>query len=146
MDSMLNAIRNKRQSTGESVDTKTMMGKSPESESDDGGTGMQDLLTSLTDEQKTELKMLLDQEQSADVSQVEKGGPSKNEERIIAKKALEDNESADKEMEEEGDDIALSMIDRNSLQKAEQGIKPRDLGDRAKMMAAQRLKQKGITK
>jgi hypothetical protein len=72
---------------------------------------------------------------------IDKGAPTPKERKIIASKAEQDM------AEEEGsDEIAMSMLDRDSLRKAEQGMKPRGLGDRAKMAMAMKLKEKGVVK
>lgn len=142
MDSMLSAIKAKRQGLGgAAVDEKTMLNQSPEQE----GSGLQGLIEQLSPDQKMELMQLLQQDQSNSSEDIESGAPSKNEQKIVEAKAAQE-QSIGEMPEEESDAIAMSMIDRNSLQKAEAGVKPRGLGDRAKMAMAQNLKGKGKLK
>lgn len=138
MDSMLSAIRSKR-GAGAMEGKEAMDGKPH------AGGEMKSLVDSLDEGQKQELLALLggsQQEPSKIEIEIEKGGPTDAEKKIIEKKAMSEQEMP----ESESDEIALSMIDRDSLRKAEGNVKPRGLGDRAKMAMAQKLKEKGVIK
>lgn len=139
---MLSAIKAKR---GNSMaDQNTVMNKSPDDQNQAGG--MKSLIDSLDDNQKQELMALLSNEIAMKNNDVEKGAPTGNERQIIEKKASEEAEQEGEMPEQESDEIALSMIDRNSLKKAESNAKPLGLGDRARMAMAQKLKSKGVIK
>lgn len=140
MDSMLSAIKAKRGGGNSMADQNTMMDKSPDGQQ--GPSEMKGLIESLDDSQKQELMMLLSNEAAQKNNDVEKGAPTSNEKQIIEKQAAEENQEGELPMEQ-SDDIAMSMIDRDSLRKAESNVKPRGLGDRARMAMAQKLKGKG---
>lgn len=140
MNSMLSAIQAKRQGLGgAAVDERTMMDKSPEQDS-----GMPGLVGQLNDAQKQELLMLLSNEQNKSEG-VEQGAPTAKERAIIAQKSSVDDQAMAMDPEK-SDEIAMSMLDRDSLRRAEGNAKPRGLGDRAKMVAAKNLKDKGVIK
>ncbi len=132
MDSMMSAIKARRGAQP----TQMPEQEAPQEE----GMGMQDLVMQLSPEQKQELMGLLTQESSGDTTGIEKGAPASGETAEI------DQKMNDQDMGDESDEVQMGMLDRNSLQKAEMGVKPRGLGDRAKMMAAQKLKSKGKIK
>jgi hypothetical protein len=138
MDSMLSAIRSKRGAGA--MDGKEAMEGKPQA-----GGEMKSLVDSLDEGQKQELLALLggsQQEPSKIEIEIEKGGPTDAEKKMIEKRAMSEQEMP----ESESDEVALSMIDRDSLRKAEGNVKPRGLGDRAKMAMAQKLKEKGVIK
>ena len=134
MDSMMSAIKARR---GSAAPMQEVM---PEQEQ---APGMKDLLMQLSPEQKEELMGLLAQDASGggDVSGIENGQPSSMEQASIEAQAAQGGED-----EAMSDDVQMGMLDRNSLEKAEAGARPRGLGDRAKMYAASKLKSKGKIK
>lgn len=135
MDSMLSAIKQRR-GGGQAMAV-------PEQAPAQGQPDMQGLVESLSPEQKQELMMLLTQNAQGE-NAIEQGSPSADETQAINQKIQEQaGEPSGQEGSEESDAIQASMLDRNSLEKAEAGVKPRGLGDRAKMYAAKKLKGKG---
>lgn len=147
MNPMLSAIKAKRMSK---QDENTMMNKSPDMNNPSPkGEGMMEFVQSLSDDQRKELMNLLakgtmeiEAESESKSDEIEKGGPTPKERQLIDARSAEENA-----MDEEGSgEIAASMLDRDSLRKAEQNVKPRGLGDRAKMAMAMKLKGKGVIK
>lgn len=136
MDSMLAAVKAKRGMGQQDQGNPAMDLEGAAQEP--SGSAMPDLIAQLSPEQKMELMELLAQDQAAS-QDVEKGGPASGERSEIAQRIAE-------EPEEESDEVAMSMLDRNSLSKAEAGAKPSGLGDRARMDAAKKLKSKGKMK
>lgn len=133
MDAMHAAVKSRRAQ-------KPGLMEEPEGEAQESGGGMAELLAKLSPEQKEELKGLLaddegSEEQAVEGSKIAKGAASSEEKSQINKKMQE--ESGD-----ESDDIQLSMVDRRHADMPE-GTKPKNLGERAKMAAAQRLRAKG---
>jgi hypothetical protein len=109
------------------------------------GSGMAELLAKLSPDQKQELMGLLAQDQDAGgetpATQVEKGAPTSDEKSKIGGKIAVD-EAADAEGDDESDDIQMGMLDQRS-KNASADAQPRNLGERARMAAAQKLKAKG---
>lgn len=139
MDAMHAAVKSRRaQKPGlmdERPDETQDEGGNPQS----GGGGMAELLAKLSPEQKEELKSLLAEdggdEQSVEGSAIAKGAASSEEKSKI-------NQKMQEEPNDESDDIQLSMVDRRHADMPE-GVKPKSLGERAKMDAAKRLRSKG---
>lgn len=135
-NSMLSAIQARRGGAGA---PSPEMPQRQAQGGEEQGEGMTDLVGMLNPDQKSELLQLLTQEQEGG-DDIQKGGASSNEKREIAAKA---SESGSGLSEDESDDIALGMVDRGTSQRLDAGAKPRELGDRAKMYAAKKLKGKG---
>lgn len=137
MDSMLSAIKQRRgggQAMGMSEQAPAQDPAQPD---------MQGLVESLSSEQKQQLMELLAQS-TQEENEIDKGAPSSDEKQAInAQVQAQAGEQGESAPSEESDEIAKSMLDRNSLEKAEAGVKPRGLGDRAKMYMAKKLKGKG---
>jgi hypothetical protein len=93
----------------------------------------------LSPDQKSELMELLAQSQNVDAKAIEKGEPSPTEMAAVAAEAEGEGESP----AEEVSDIGASMVDRQAERMAEGNAKPRNLGERARMNAAKKLKSKG---
>lgn len=142
MNSMMAAIKAKRggkpnESYEEvEVEEKPMMS----SEKPEKGIDLNGLVSSLDEAQKQELLSLLTEQAEGEGEDVEKGGASPNEKKIIAQKASEEEEGLS---EDESDSIAMSMVDRQAERMNDSGAKPRNLSERAKMYMAKNLKQKG---
>jgi hypothetical protein len=137
MDAMHAAIKAKRSGQklyAESPTDPEEAGESVAEESQE--TGMEELVAKLSPEQKQELMEIL-QNDSVDATAIEKGGPSAEEKSKISAKMSEPDPSNDN-----SDDIDMSMISSRDKNMDPQ-IQPRNLGERARMAAAQRLKSKG---
>lgn len=110
--------------------------------------GLKQLVASLSDDQKNELMSLLKAETTDESADIAKGEPSQDERQAIdAQMAKDDAESAaeDKGEADESDDIAMSMLDHNSMN-AQPGTQPRNLSERVKMSLASKLRSKGKIK
>ena len=112
------------------------------------GSGLHEFVAGLNDQQKSDLKSILDKSGSG-ASEIQKGGPSTHEKQLIAKEAQAENESNQMEQAEheqgpdyDEDEIASSMLDHNS-KNAAPGQKPRNLGERMRFGLASKLKTKG---
>lgn len=140
MDSMLSAIKQRRGGGRQMGMGEEMPAQGASMQEQSAAPDMQGLVASLSPEQKQELLMLLSQPQQGEG--IEKGAPS-SEETAAINEEMQAGESDAQAGSEQSDEIAKSMLDRNSLEKAEAGTKPRGLGDRAKMYMAKKLKGKG---
>ncbi len=111
------------------------------------GHGLHEFVAGLNDQQKNDLKSILDKSGKG-AQEIAKGGPSSHEKEMISKEAQSENETNQMEQAEhqqpggDSDDIAMSMLDHNS-KNVEPGQKPRNLGERMKFSLAEKLKQKG---
>jgi hypothetical protein len=144
MNSMMAAIKSKRGGSkggAEEVYVEEGQSKAPMMSNKPD---MKSFVDQMDDAQKQELLALLTEsiggEEGASAEGVEKGEPSPKEKQLIAQKSEEEGEGLP---EEESDNIAMSMIDRQAERMNEQGGKPRNLSERAKMYMASKLKQKG---
>ncbi len=112
-----------------------------------GGGKIHEFVAGLNDQEKGQLKSLLDKA-SQGAQDVAKGGASTHEKQLIAQEAQSENETNSMEQAEhaqpggDSDDIAMSMLDHNSKHAAP-GQKPRNLGERMKFDLASKLKTKG---
>lgn len=153
MNPMMAAIK-KRKAGGQAVmgDHQDMSHYSEHAE--DKSADQKDLhgfVSSLSDDEKSKLKSLLDKDAS---SEIQKGGPSTNEKSLIQSaikqedqsNALEQQDLEDRHpdagvSEEQSDEIGKSMLERKHMS-GDVG-KPRNLGERARMAIANKLKAKG---
>lgn len=147
MDPMMSAMKARRggqqqMQSNPGADMEMAEGGQPQ------GQQMGDLVTMLSPEQKAELMELLAQDiQSSEQGDVSAGDPSMEEKGEMREKfSGQDGPDEESAPSDQSDDIAMSMIDRNSLMKADAGAKPSGLGDRAKMYAAKKLQSKGKMK
>lgn len=97
------------------------------------------IVMQLSPDQKDELMELLQQSQNVDAKSIEKGEPSPTEMAEVAAQSEADAQGD----QESSDDIQASMVDRQAERMAEGNAKPRNLGERARMYAAKKLKSKG---
>lgn len=135
MDAMLGAIKARK-----SKDVSPMeapVEAAPEAAPAQGQNVLHALVMQLSPNQKQELMSLLAQSQNADVKGIEKGEPSPTEQAAIAAEAEGEGDP------EEVSEIGASMVDRQAERMAEGNAKPRNLGERARMNAAKKLKSKG---
>ena len=153
MNPMMAAIK-KRKSAGQAVmgDHQDMSHYSEHAEDKtDDQKDLHGLVASLNDEEKSKLKSILDKDAS---SEIQKGGPSTNEKSQIQaaikqedqSNALEQQDTEDRYpgsgvSEEQSDEIGKSMLERKHMS-GDVG-KPRNLGERARMAIASKLKAKG---
>lgn len=151
MDSMLSAIRARR-SGGQSQPKMGMNADAPPSAPDNGqDQGMRGLVESLNDDQKKELLSQLAQSLGAgNALGIEKGEPSLGEKVDIEAQAAEGEgdmaESGSGLSQDESDEIQAGLVDSRAMNMSERGERPRNLSERAKMNAAEKLKAKGKLK
>ena len=132
MSAMLSAIQN-RKSGG-------MMSEKPQHELAEGGTDLQSLVDSLSDEQKMELQGLLadSSKPEGSASEIAKGEASTEEQGQIKKSMASDEMIGS----DESDDIGMSMLEGRD--KGQTPItEPRNLGERMRMSVSNKLKAKG---
>lgn len=137
MDAMLGAIKARKSKDSGLMDEPMVNAKTEQANP------LHALVLQLSPEQKEELMQLLADSQNVDEKAIERGEPSPTERAEVAAQADEENAEMP---EETSDDIAMSMIDRQSEKMADGDAKPRNLGERAKMYAAKKLKSKGKIK
>lgn len=102
---------------------------------------MQMLVAKLSPEDKEELMSLLQAgQESTSAEAIEDGAPTSEEKGKIEAKIMADG--GDEMGEDDSDDIQASMVD-SRFKNAGDDIEPRNLGERAKLYAAKRLKAKG---
>ncbi len=147
MNPMMAAIRKKKGMLGgdhESMGHEAQHASDPHS-GPKAGAGLHEFVAGLNDQQKGELKTILDKGSNG-AQEIAKGGPSSHEKQMIGKEAAAENESNALEQAEhdpqDSDEIAMSMLDHNS-KNAAPDQKPRNLGERMKFDLASKLKQKG---
>lgn len=145
MDAMHAAVKSKRKAQAPGLmESDDEMGE--QSAPAQEGSGMSELVSKLSPEQKEELKQLLasDSEDGAEVSgvEIEKGAPSSEEKQSIDAKLANEKAPEDGYDEETSDDIAMSFVDKRDANKPE-GFRPKNLGERARIGMAQKLKGKG---
>ncbi len=138
MDPMMMAIKKKR---GSSVHTEDYSDPREEmSQPSASGGGLHEFVAGLNDQEKMQLKSILDKSNNSS-AEITKGGPSSNEQQKIAEKSSEEDDM-NEISEDEHDDIGMSMLDHKS--KMDQpGTQPRNLGERVRMDIASKLKHKG---
>jgi hypothetical protein len=138
MDGMYSAIKNRRggllnddeENAHQMPMEKKAMGK-PSGE-------MQSLIAQLDDTQKMELLKLLSADvAAADSREIEKGGMGPGEMMELAEEAGEVEGMGETE-----DEIAADMVSSADMTRAEQNTKPRNLGERARIEMAKKLKTK----
>lgn len=148
MDAMHAAVKSKRKAGAPGLmDSEDEMGVAPEQAAPEHeGSGMSELVSKLSPEQKEELMQLLSAESESgdEVSsvEIEKGMPSSDEKQKIEAKMAKEKPPEDGYDDETSDDIAMSMVDRRDANKPE-GFRPKNLGERARIGMAQKLKGKG---
>lgn len=108
---------------------------------------LHEFVAGLNDNEKGQLKTLLDKSAQG-AQEIAKGGPSSHEKQLISQEASAEGETNAMEQSEhdqpggDSDDIAMSMLDHNS-KNVQPGQKPRNLGERMKFDLASKLKTKG---
>jgi hypothetical protein len=136
MDAMRDALKQKRMSYSPpppAADPSPADG-APEQE----GSDLKDLVQSLSEDQKAELLGLLQKDagQGESDSKVETGAASDDESKAV------DDEISEQDQGDDSDDIAMSMLD-SKAKMGQEGVQPRNLGERVRMAMAQKLKGKG---
>lgn len=134
MDGMYSAIKNRR--GGLLNDEEENAHQAPaEKKPMYKGSGMEGLVASLDDIQKMELLKLLsaDMSEGGDTREIEKGGMGPGEMAELEEEAG---------MGETEDEIAADMVSSADVTRAEQGTAPRNLGERARIEMAKKLKNK----
>lgn len=134
MDAMKLALKAKRKGG--------LMGGSQE-----GSSSVKELLMSLGEDEKEELKMLLmADEEKTPSNKVQMGEPSSEEKAKIDTMMAAEEMSDEAEDEMDGavdsDEIAMGMLD-SRFKNADPSMKPRNLSERVKMSMASKLKAKG---
>lgn len=147
-NAMLAAIKNKRKGAmaeGDHQDATHMS-----QHADDKQKDLHGLVASLSDDEKGKLKQILNSG-SEQATKVQKGEASSEEQgKIEAQMHAEnaENEAAEhddalKHGDVDSDGIQKSMLDSKYMSPDMHNMKPRNLGERAKMYAAKNLKAKG---
>lgn len=130
MDAMKEALKAKRTGSG------LLMGEESE------GSPMQALVAKLSPEDKEELLSLLQSDQGEEsADKVERGAPTSDEKAKIAAKVEADG-AEDEMQDDESDDIQASLVGTR-FKNAGDDVEPRNLGERAQLYGAKRLKAKG---
>jgi hypothetical protein len=126
---MLQAIKSKRMSAMPDDQAPSEEGKD-----------LTALVAALSDDEKAQLLALLTgEERSLEIS---KGDASTEEQGKVDQAIAREDANNASDDEPDSDDIAMSMIDRKDML-ADPNKKPMNLGERARMQAASKLKQKG---
>lgn len=139
MDGMLGAIRNKRSGGLIGGDEEQAPAPQPQGES----SGLKGLVAALDESQKAQLLKMLVSDQASegeDAPELEKGGMGPGESQELEEYVSEMEPEEDHESE---DELAESMISSADKSRAEQGVKPRNLGERMRVGLANKLKKKG---
>ena len=149
MDAMYSAIKSRRGgllNDQEENAHQMPVDQAPKPKAD----GLQTLVETLSDDQKTQLLSLLVKDQGAqassegksspvDAKQIEKGGMGPGEQQEVDE--MIDNDLGDGHESE--DQIANSMISSSDQMRSARGDSPRNLGERMKFDLAKKLKNKG---
>lgn len=116
---------------------------------DDKQKDLHGLVASLSEDEKGKLKHILSNDGSRAMA-IQKGEPSSEEQGKIEESIAEENQENALDTQhnqerhpEDSDEIAMSMLDHKSIAAAGTGQKPRNLGERARMAGAEKLKAKG---
>lgn len=148
MDPMHAAIKKRRGLVGDHQD----MGHASQHVADDsnggqsGGKDLQGIVASLTDNEKHQLKGMLNVDNSQAIA---KGNPSSDEKAKIAQESSKQDQMNDMSQQNDpmqsadSDEIAKSMLDSRHMGSNAPTGKPRNLGERMKMGIASKLKAKG---
>jgi hypothetical protein len=141
MNAMKDAIRAKR--LGE--EPKGLMSESlavAKEEPEQEGKSLNDLVATLSDDDKKQLMLLLKQDMAPQgAKEIANGAPSSEEQMIVDEKATIEGAEGD---EDQTDEIGKSMLEtRFKNQNANSNQAPRNLGERVQMSIRDRLKGKG---
>lgn len=137
MDPMLGALKARRKGTGLLDEESPKMAADMK---DEGKSDLKEMVMSMSPEDKMALLQMLQSDMKADPMAIQKGGQSPGEKMEIEMAMNEEGMDDDNESE---DEIMESMISSADKTRAENGSKPRNLGERVKMNLASKLKSKG---
>ena len=147
---MLAAIQKKKQGAALEGDHQDMTHGS--GHADDKTKDLHSFVQSLSDQDKSSLKTILDSHVADKSQAIAKGGSSTEEDGKVKAAMTKENSETDLEQQQEdssgsqihdSDDIAKSMLDSRHMGGNPPTGKPRNLGERMKMGIAANLKGKG---
>lgn len=149
MSSMLAAIK-ARKNKGQALESDHQDMGHTSQHADDRQKDLHGFVASLSDDEKGKLKHILSKD-SSQAQSIQKGEPSSEEQGKIEQAMDEENmentlQNAQARHDlptDQSDDIQKSMLDSRYMGESLPDHKPRNLGERAKMSAAKKLKAKG---